>query len=175
MNLLNWLFDPNAGVHYASGVFLCAIAFGLTVRATAQALARGRKALFVTLVMTLIVIVLLALGLFVNKLAAISPIMVLAALNVCALLFVLGIERVRLDNVPVPSKRELESLLSRGLRSVPIVQRYSLTQAQYELAADHIRIEQARLGGPLPEERLHLFASIAKNTPLTSNKGRHHA
>lgn len=174
MNLLNWLFDPNAEVHYASGVFLCAIAFGLTVRATAQALARGRKALAATLIMTVVVILLLAVGLISSRVKAIPPIMILAAINVCALLFVLGIERVRLDTMPVPSKRELENLLSRGLRSVPIAQHYSLTQAQYELAADHIRLEQARLGGPLPEERLHLFASIAKNTPI-NKQGRHHA
>lgn len=76
-----------------------------------------------------------------------------------------------MDSVPLPRKAELEKLLGQGLRSTAYRTR-RLSDSEYELALDHICVEQARAGRPLPDERLRLLTAIARMPPHTSSATR---
>ncbi len=134
-----------------------AVGVALAVRAALVARRHRRYLLAVALALLVIVD-----GAFVAEVAylrqSISPIALLSAIAQCLLVFALGVEWLRAEDVPVLPKEVLERLLSNGLRA----SRTWLTPKQYELAVDFIRAEVARTGREPSVEKMRELAAMAK-------------
>lgn len=159
---MEWLFVPWLGYEWTIGLF--AVGIGLALRALHTTWSHERKLVAVSLVGVIVLGLVMVLGTAHYAFPPISPILLAMGLVFCVLLFALGIERWQL---PVPSKPELEALLGQGLRSAshPASHRVRLTDREYELAVDHIRVEQEKLGSLLPPERVRLLAEVARYMP----------
>jgi len=106
MTAIDWLFD--LWLPYQVTVALMALMLGLALRAYTVARQRGRKLLARALGTIVIVGLLIALSSIYKQFPPLPPLFLAAGLSGCWLLFVLGIERVKLEDIPTPTKAELE-------------------------------------------------------------------
>lgn len=154
---LDWFFGFWIPYYYTAGLLAFAVAFAL--RAAIVARVYHRKLLSLSLYALVGALSIASVGTANIGLPPLSPAMLLVGLSGWLVLFVLGIERVRMEDIPVPSKAELERLLNRGLKSVQMF----LSEQEYELAADYIRVEQMHTGRPLSLDRIMTLTHLARN------------
>jgi hypothetical protein len=154
---MTWWFEFNLSPNVTA--LLVALATALALRAALVARRNGRRPLFYTLLGAVVTAFGAVLGTVGTQLPPLSPAFASVALAACGVLFVLGVERVRLEEIPTPSKQELEALLSEGLRSY----RLRLNDAEYELARDYIRVKRAHVGRELTPPELRLLAALAQH------------
>ncbi|GIV82184.1 MAG: hypothetical protein KatS3mg051_1538 [Anaerolineae bacterium] len=166
MTAIDWLCD--LWLPYQVTVALMALMLGLALRAYTVAREYKRWPLLRALGAIVVIGIIIALSSIYKQFPPLSPLFLAAGLSGCWLLFVLGIERVKLEDIPTPTKAELESMLSdwgNQVRSAPSP-RVRLNDDEYELAVRFIRLEQSRTRAPLPPERIKLLAAIARRPNL---------
>lgn len=114
MNIVEFLFAPWLSYYWTVGLAVIAVAFA--IRAALIAWLYRRKLLCLGLASVALFGALFATVTAYSQFPPISIIQFLGAVALNFTFFVLGIERVQLEDIPVPSKYEVEKALSEGLR-----------------------------------------------------------